>query len=94
MSTSHVLGAYAPARPQPPFQTRTVHVSIMNRFGAKLRVLRRNRNYTQMQLADYLGIDRSFISEVENGHKAISLPFLEVIADGFKMPLSELMSGL
>ena len=40
------------------------------------------------------GIDRSFISDVERGKKSISLVFLEVIALGLKIELSDLLSGL
>ena len=40
---------------------------ILRRFGLRLRELRRQHGWTQIQLADYLGIDRSFISDVECG---------------------------
>jgi DNA-binding XRE family transcriptional regulator len=63
-------------------------------FGRLLRVLRKQRGFTQQQLADRFGIDRCYISEVENGKRSISLNILEVIADGFKMSLPELFSQL
>jgi DNA-binding XRE family transcriptional regulator len=59
-----------------------------------LRVLRKQRGFTQQQLADRFGIDRCYISEVENGRRSISLNILEVIADGFKISLPELFSQL
>ncbi|WP_396271096.1 helix-turn-helix domain-containing protein [Granulicella paludicola] len=40
------------------------------------------------------GIDRSFISDVERGKKSISLVFLDVIALGLKVELSELLRGV
>ncbi len=68
--------------------------SISIRFGARLRSLRCDRNLTQVQLADHLGIDRSYISDVERGKKAMSLSYLETVADGFKMTLPQLLDGL
>jgi transcriptional regulator with XRE-family HTH domain len=49
---------------------------------------------TQLDLAVLLGIDRSYISEVECGKKGISLATLEVIALGFRMRLSDLLHDL
>lgn len=68
--------------------------SISVRFGSRLRSLRRDRRLTQVQLADHLGIDRSYISDVERGRKAMSLTYLETVADGFKLTLPELFEGL
>jgi DNA-binding XRE family transcriptional regulator len=67
---------------------------ISSRFGFRLRELRRSRNLTQLQMAIDFGIDRSFISDVERGRKSISLTFLEVIALGLKVDLSELLRDL
>ena len=49
---------------------------------------------TQQKLADLLGMDRSFISDVERGRKSMSLLFLDIVAQGFKLTLSELLDGL
>jgi transcriptional regulator with XRE-family HTH domain len=67
---------------------------ISARFGLRLRELRRSRNITQLRMAVDFGIDRSFISDVERGKKSISLVFLEVIALGLKIELSDLLRGL
>jgi DNA-binding XRE family transcriptional regulator len=75
--------------PAPPPSTY-----ISDRFGARLRTLRKGRNMTQLDMAIEFGIDRSFISDVERGKKAISLPLLEVIAIGFGLSLSELLSDV
>ena len=39
-----------------------------------------------------MGIDRSFISDLENGKKEICLRNLEVLAMAFDMTISQLMS--
>jgi len=67
---------------------------ISTRFGARLRELRRERNLTQLRMANEFGIDRSFISDVERGRKSISLPMLEVIALGMKITLSDLLQDI
>jgi transcriptional regulator with XRE-family HTH domain len=44
-------------------------------------------------MAEMLGIDRSYLSEIENGKKDPSLRVLKTIADGFTMSLSQLLRG-
>jgi transcriptional regulator with XRE-family HTH domain len=45
-------------------------------------------------MAEHVGIDRSFISDLENGKKEICLRNLEVMAIAFDMTLSELMARI
>ncbi len=67
---------------------------VSSRFGVRLRELRRERKLTQLQMAVNCGIDRSFISDVERGRKSISLPFLEIIALGLNVSMSDLFKNL
>ncbi len=67
---------------------------VSSRFGRRLREMRHSRSLTQADMARKFGIDRSFISEIECGRKAISLPMLEVIALGLQISLSELFQDL
>ncbi len=68
--------------------------NITVRFGLRLRMLRKQKGWTQVQMADALGIDRSYISDVERGKKNVSLPTMEVIALGFEISLSKLLSRI
>jgi transcriptional regulator with XRE-family HTH domain len=68
--------------------------NITVRFGLHLRELRKAKDWTQVQMADAFGIDRSYISDMERGKKNVCLPTLEVIALGFGISISELISGL
>jgi transcriptional regulator with XRE-family HTH domain len=43
-------------------------------------------------MAEYVGMDRSFISDLENGRKEICLRNLELLAKTFDMTVSKLMS--
>jgi len=45
-------------------------------------------------MAEKLGIDRSYISDMENGKKNVCLPTLELIAQGFGVSISRLLKGL
>ena len=67
---------------------------ISSRFGARLRELRRERNLTQVRMSVDYGIDRSYLSDLERGRKSISLQFLEVIALGMQISMSELVKDL
>ena len=68
--------------------------NVTVRFGKRLRKLRKEKGWTQVQMADTLGIDRSYISDMERGKKNVCLPTLEVMAIGFKITLSRLLSRL
>ena len=67
---------------------------VSSRFGQRLRLLRRERNLTQLDMAVSFGIDRSFISDVERGRKSMSLPMLEVVSLGLGVTLSDLLRDL
>ncbi len=73
---------------------RSISIGVTQRFGSKLRFLRKSKNMTQLQMAIYLGIDRSYISDLERGRKSISLPMMEVVALGFGMNLSDLLRDI
>jgi transcriptional regulator with XRE-family HTH domain len=45
-------------------------------------------------MAEHVGMDRSFISDLENGKKEICIRNLEVLAATFDMTISKLMSRL
>ena len=67
---------------------------IRIRFGHKLRKLRLNRGWTQIQMAEKLGLDRSYLADVERGKRNISIVNLEVIASGFGLSLSRLLTKI
>ena len=69
-------------------------LDIRIRFGLRLRTLRRKHGWTQVEMAEMLGVDRSYLSEIETGKKDPSLRVLKTIADGFKLTLSQFLSGM
>ena len=67
---------------------------IQTRFGQRVKTLRKKRGWTQSELAEYLGLDRGYISELERGQRNITLATLDVIAKGFGLTPSRMLTGL
>jgi len=55
---------------------------IRTRFGWRLRKLRKQRGWTQVQIAERLSLDRSYLADAERGKRNISIVNLEIIAKG------------
>jgi transcriptional regulator with XRE-family HTH domain len=66
---------------------------IRVRLGNRVRALRQKRDWTQVEMAEIFGIDRSYLSQIETGKKDPGLRVLKTIADGFKLSLSQLLRG-
>lgn len=67
---------------------------IRIRLGRKVRKLRMQRGWTQVEMAEKLGLDRSYLADVERGKRNISVLNLELIAEGLGLSLSQLFSRL
>jgi transcriptional regulator with XRE-family HTH domain len=63
-------------------------------LGGRIRDLRRRRGWTQVEMAEKVGIDRSFLADVERGKRNISILNLALIARGLGVTLSQLLSRL
>lgn len=68
--------------------------NITERFGVRFRALRAKRGWMQIEMAEKLGIDRSYISDMERGKKNVCLPTLEIIAKGFDLTISQVLKKL
>ena len=68
--------------------------NITERFGIRLRTLRKKQGWTQVEMAEKLGVDRSYISDMERGKKNVCLPTLEIIAQGTGLTISQVLKGL
>jgi transcriptional regulator with XRE-family HTH domain len=67
---------------------------LLVRLGVRIRKLRQQRSWTQVEMAEHVGIDRSFLADVERGKRNISVLNLELIAIGLGVSLSQLFSRL
>lgn len=60
--------------------------------GTKIKQLREKSNLTQKQIAEFLSIDQSLVSKIENGERSISSDNLNQLAALFCCPISALVS--
>lgn len=60
-------------------------------FGKALRRIRKENKYTQDELSIYSRVDRSFISELENGEKAATFLTIIALTKALHIPVSEFM---
>jgi transcriptional regulator with XRE-family HTH domain len=69
-------------------------LNITARFGLRLRQLREKQGWTQVVMAEKVGIDRSYISDMERGKKNVCLPTLEILAQAFGLTISQVLKNL
>ena len=55
------------------------------RFGEEMRVLRTRRHQTQQDMADVLGVTKSFLSSVETGRRSIPKGWIDIISDHYHL---------
>jgi transcriptional regulator with XRE-family HTH domain len=67
---------------------------LLIRLGERIRKLRKKHGWTQVEFAEKVGIDRSFLADVERGKRNVSILNLELIAKGLEVSLSQLFSRL
>ena len=58
-------------------------------IGLNVRKFRKKQKLSQIELAVEVGIDRSYLSEIENGRTNMSVGILDAIADALKTDISE-----
>jgi len=63
----------------------------MNRFGEKLRVLRKRREFTQEQMGELLAVSRPYVAKLERGEKMPNALMIIKIADIFGVTADQLM---
>ena len=67
---------------------------LLARLGIRIRILRRRLEWTQAELAERAGIDRSFLADVERGKRNISILNLALIAESLGVTLAQLFSRI
>lgn len=65
-----------------------------SKFGKKIQELRKQKGFTQEDLADLIEVDRSYMGFVERGERNPTLDKLIKIANALKITLSELFQGV
>ena len=58
---------------------------ICVQLGKRIRTLRQKRGWTQFEMSEHLGIDRSYLAEIETGKIEICLRNLALVAQAFDL---------
>ena len=67
---------------------------ILEKFGERVRQLRKARGFSQQSFAAACGLDRTYIGGIERGERNVALRNIEVIARTLGLSVSELTTGL
>ena len=66
----------------------------MVQLGKRILSLRKNKGWTQTDLAVHLDMNRGHISDIEQGKREAGVITLQVIARGLDTTMAELLKGL
>lgn len=77
----------------------TIQIASMEKrarrlLARKLRLLRLINHWSQEQLAQVSGLDRSYVSSIERAERNVSLDNIEKLADAFMVTPDELLRSL
>lgn len=68
--------------------------SLAENLGQRIKDLRNERGWSQNELAQVVGLNKSYIGDIELGKRNPTIRSLERIAGGFGMKVGELLQGL
>lgn len=66
-------------------------MDIKEKFGIRLRELRKEKGLSQEELALKSGLNRSYISGIEKGKRNVSLEVMEKLAGAMDIEIRELI---
>jgi transcriptional regulator with XRE-family HTH domain len=67
---------------------------ICIRFGRRIRELRKERGWRQIDLAEQAGISENYVSDLELGRKEACLRTIEALSKALDTGILELMKGV
>ena len=67
------------------------NLMLLKKIGKNIRLLRKQAGLSQIDLAVAAGIDRAYLSEIENGHRNITIMLLQNLATVLNVSLEELL---
>ena len=68
-------------------------MNIKQKFGEKIKSLRKEKGLSQEKLAHLSKLDRTYIPSIESGKRNISITVLEKISNALGMTVSEVTKG-
>ena len=63
-------------------------------LGERVRQLRTDRGWRQIDLAEHAGIHENYVSDLEAGRKEICLRTLQTVAAAFELKIVDLLKGI
>jgi len=66
-------------------------MDIKEKFGIRLRTLRKEKGLSQEELALKSGLNRPYISAIEKGKRNVSLEVMEKLAEAMGVQIGELV---
>ena len=70
------------------------NISVTERFGQRIRTLRKERGWSQEELAELSGLDRTYISGIERGLRNVALRNIEALAKALEVSIGELFEDM
>lgn len=70
---------------------KTITMNINEKFGHRIKEIRKAKGLSQEKLANLAEIDRTYLPEVERGERNISLVVAEKIANALGERLSQML---
>jgi len=67
---------------------------LLVQLGKRIQSLRKNKGWTQTDLAVHLDMNRGHISDIEQGKREAGIITLQVIARGLDTTMASLLKGL
>jgi transcriptional regulator with XRE-family HTH domain len=67
---------------------------ILERFGERVRQLRRERGWSQEDFAFKCGLDRTYVGGIERGERNVALRNIARMAAALDVTVSHLLDGL
>ena len=68
-------------------------MTLIETFGRNVRQARKDKGWTQEQLAFEAGVKRAYLSEIENGQRNVSLDVVEKLAKALEVSANLLMAS-
>lgn len=69
-------------------------MKAQEQLGMRVKFLRKQKHWSQEDLALESNINKNYICDLENGRRNPSLDILERLADAFSITLQELFKGI
>lgn len=68
-------------------------MEIKQKIGERIKKIRTDRNLSQETVAHNAGIERSFMTHIENGRRNVSVETLEKVLSGLEVSFSDFFNS-